>query len=156
MKDKKLITARVIMTALTVAAIAAIFYNSSLDADTSTEQSSPLVMWVNQCLRSLNCPFTVTEKFIRKMAHFTEYSVLGTMLSVTCYLYFRKRSRVWMTALPIGAAVAVCDELIQLIPKGRSCQVSDMALDCCGIVFGTLIVALIISIIEKKKTRRKV
>lgn len=156
MQDKKLMTARVIMTVLTATAIAAIFYNSSLDAETSTEQSSPLVMWINQFLCSFNCPFTITEKFIRKAAHFTEYSILGALLSVTFYLYVRKKSRVLMTALPAGALVAVCDELIQLFPAGRSCQVSDMVLDFCGVLFSTLIVLLIISLSEKRKARRKV
>lgn len=156
MKNKRLITARVILTVLTVAAVAAIFYNSSLDADTSTEQSSPLVMWINQFFCSFNCPFNVTERFIRKAAHFTEYSILGALLSVTFYLYLRKRSRILMTALPTGALVAVCDELIQLFPAGRSCQVSDMVLDFCGVLFSTLIVILIISLSEKRKARRKV
>ncbi|MBQ3330147.1 MAG: VanZ family protein [Ruminococcus sp.] len=154
MKDKKLLTARVILTALTVAAIAAIFYNSSLSAVESTEQSSPLTEWVNGILSSMHLPFAVTEKFIRKLAHFSEYSALGLLLSSTVFLYRQNRRKTVLTALPIGAAVAVCDELIQLIPEGRSCQVSDMLIDTCGIAFGTLIVLLFISIKEKSKKKR--
>ena len=151
MKDNKLLTARVILTVLTVAAVAAIFYNSSLSAVESTEQSSPLTEWVNSVLASLHFPFAVTEKFIRKLAHFSEYSALGLLLSTTVYLYRQDRKKTLLTALPIGAAVAVCDELIQLFPAGRSCQVSDMLIDTCGIAFGTLIVLLFISIKEKKQ-----
>ena len=151
MKDKKLLAARVILTVLTVAAIAAIFYNSSLDAVESTEQSSPLTQWVNSILASLHVPFTLSEAFVRKAAHFCEYTVLGLLLSSTVNLYCKNRKKMLLTALPIGASVAVCDELIQLFPAGRSCQVSDMLIDCCGIAFGTLIVLLIVLIIEKRK-----
>lgn len=154
MKDKKRIAARVIMTVLTVAAIAAIFYNSSLDALESTEQSSPLTDWINGILARLPIPFGVTENFVRKAAHFTEYAILGVMLSVTYHLYLRKRKSVLLAALPTGAGVAICDELIQLIPAGRSAQVSDVLLDCCGILFGTLIVIAFISIIEIKHRKK--
>lgn len=155
MKDKKMMAARVIMTVLTVAAIAAIFYNSSLDASESTEQSSPLTEWINSVLATFPLPISVTENFVRKAAHFTEYSVLGTMMSVTSYLYLRKKSKVLLTVLPAGAVVAVCDELIQLFPIGRSCQVSDMILDFCGVVFATWIVIAFISLLELKRSKQK-
>lgn len=155
MKDKKLTAARVILTVLTIAAIAAIFYNSSLDADTSTEQSSPLTDWFNGIFMRLPIPFCVTENFVRKAAHFTEYSILGAMLSVTYYLYFRKKSKVFIASLCSGAIIASVDELIQLVPAGRSAQVSDVLLDCCSVIVGTLIVLAIISIIELKRRKKK-
>lgn len=151
MKDKKLMTARIILTVLTVAAVAAIFFNSSLDAVESTEQSSPITEWVNSILAILHFPFTVTEGFIRKAAHFSEYTVLGLLLSTTVYLYRQNKKKTVLTALPIGASVAICDELIQLIPAGRSSQVSDVLIDSCGVAFGMLIILFIISIIEKRK-----
>lgn len=155
MKDKKLLTARVILTVLTVAAVAAIFYNSSLDAIESTEQSSPITEWVNGILASLHIPFALTEGFIRKAAHFSEYTVLGLLLSTTVYLYRKDRKKTFLTTLPIGVGIAVCDELIQLIPAGRSSQITDVLIDSCGIAFGTLIVLLIISIKEKRKARKE-
>lgn len=154
MKDKKLITARVIMTTLTVAAIVAIFYNSSLDALESTEQSSPLTEWINMILARLPIPFSVTEKIVRKAAHFTEYSILGVLLSVTYHLYLRGKGKIFLAALPTGAVVATCDELIQLIPAGRSAQASDVLLDCCGVAFGALIVIGFISILELKQRKK--
>lgn len=155
MKNKKRMAARVILTVLTVAAVAAIFYNSSLSAVKSTEQSSPLTDWINSILASLPFPFAVTEKFIRKLAHFSEYSALGLLLSSTVFLYRQNQSKTFLTAMPIGAAVAVCDELIQLFPAGCSCQVSDMLIDICGIAFGTVIVLLIISIKEKRDIKKR-
>lgn len=147
-------TARVITTVLTIAAIAVIFYNSSLDAVISTQQSSPLTDWINSFLGDMKIGLSVTENFIRKTAHFTEYSVLGALMSTTVYLYRHKRLKTFLTALFLGAVVAVCDELIQLTSAGRSCQVSDMLLDTCGVLFGTLIVTGIISILEKRRSQK--
>ena len=155
MKDKKRMTARVILTVLTVAAVAAIFYNSSQSVVESTERSSPLTDWINGILAGFPIPFSVTENFIRKLAHFTEYAILGTMLSVTYYLYLLKIKTALIATLITGAAVAVIDEVIQLFPAGRSCQISDMLLDCCGVAFASAIVMLIIRAVENKRRKKQ-
>ena len=149
--SKRLLIARIILTVLTVSAVAAIFYNSSLSAVESTEQSSPLTDMINSFLQSVHINITLSEKFIRKLAHFTEYAVLGALLSTTVYLFRLDRKKMLLTALPIGAVIPVCDELIQLTAPGRSSQVSDMLIDFCGVLAATLVVLLIISIKEKRK-----
>ena len=149
--NKRLLIARIVLTVLTVAAVAAIFYNSSLSAVESTEQSSPLTDMINAFLHSIHINITLTEGLVRKLAHFTEYTVLGTLLGTTVYLYRFDRKKALLTVLPIGAAVPVIDELIQLFPEGRSCQVSDMVIDFCGMMFGMLIVTLVVTLIMKRK-----
>ena len=149
--NKRLLIARIVLTVLTVAAVAAIFYNSSLSAVESTEQSSPLTDMINTFLHSIHINITLTEGFVRKLAHFTEYTVLGTLLGTTVYLYRFDRKKALLTVLPFGAAVPVIDELIQLFPEGRSCQVSDMVIDFCGVMFGMLIVTLVVTLIMKRK-----
>lgn len=154
-KNRKLMAARIILTILTAAAVAAIFWNSSRSAVQSTEQSSPLTGWLNRFFLSLPIPFTITETLVRKLAHFSEYAVLGALLTATVYLYAQKRGRALLYALPTGALIAVCDELIQLFPAGRSCEVRDMVIDLCGILVAALIVTLIISILEKRRIKKK-
>ena len=154
MKDKKNLTARVILTVLTIAAIGMIFYNSSLSAVESTEQSSPLTDWINGILAGFPIPFSVTENFIRKLAHFAEYSFLGALLSVTYYVHLRKIKTALIATLITGAVVATIDEIIQLFPAGRSCQVSDILLDCCGVAFAAAIVMLIIRAIKNKRRKK--
>ena len=51
----------------TVAAVAAIFYNSSQDAVESTERSSPLTDWINSILSGFPIPFSVT--LLRARSH---------------------------------------------------------------------------------------
>lgn len=153
MKDKKLIIARVILTALTVAAVAAIFFNSSQSAIESSERSSPLTDWINGILAGFPIPFSVTEKFIRKLAHFAEYSLLGMLLSVTYYVYLRKIKSALIATLITGAVIATIDEIIQLFSEGRSCRISDMLLDFSGVAFASVIVMLIVR--AKANKRRK-
>ena len=129
------------MTVLTVAAIAAIFYNSMLNADDSTDQSTP------------GFTFSLSEGVVRKLAHFTEYSVLGVLLTTTVYLYTQKRVMTFCISLPSGVLIAVCDELIQLGSEGRSCQPRDVLIDGSGILLGALIVIAVISVIEKRKVK---
>ena len=121
----------------------------------ATERSSPLTDWINGILAGFPIPFSVTENFIRKLAHFTEYAILGTMLSVTYYLYLLKIKTALIATLITGAAVAVIDEGIQLFPAGRSCQISDMLLDCCGVAFASAIVMLIIRAVENKRRKKQ-
>ena len=153
MKNKKLTAARMIMTVLTVAAIAAIFYNSMLNADDSTDQSTPVTELLNGFLRSFGFTFSLSEGVVRKLAHFTEYSVLGVLLTTTVYLYTQKRTMTFCISLPSGVLIAVCDELIQLGSEGRSCQPLDVLIDGSGILLGALIVIAVISVIEKRKVK---
>ena len=155
MGSRKKQIGRIIMTILCVAAIGMIFFNSSLNADDSTGMSSPLVEGINRFLDSVHIDITVTEKAVRKAAHFTEYAILGALLSVTAWLYVNKRKETLVTALPLGCGVAVCDEIIQLFPKGRSFEIKDILIDCSGILFSVLIVQLILYIKEKRKAKKE-
>lgn len=151
MKNKKPVIARIILTALTVAAVGTIFYNSSVDAAESSGQSGYLLTEINRLLSSLNIEIEIAEVFIRKLAHFTEYAVLGALMTAAVYSFALKRGTTLAVVLPLGAAVAVCDELIQLIPAGRSCEIRDMFIDFFGVVFAAMIFTAIISIIEKRR-----
>ena len=141
--------ARLILTLLSVVAVGAIFYNSF----ESTTQSDPLVDSINAFFKSIGLPIVVNDFIVRKAAHFSEYAVLGALLSVTVYLYAQKRWKSFFITLPIGAAVAVCDEVIQLFPVGRSCEVRDMLIDFSGVLIAALIVQLILYLIERHRKR---
>ena len=84
---------------------------------------------------------------IRKIAHFTEFTVLGVLLS---WLFgMLRKGKLW----PIlwGAAAACADETIQFFVPGRSPGLKDVAIDTAGILTG-LILLLIGHTCIKKKT----
>ncbi|MDE7310838.1 MAG: VanZ family protein [Eubacterium sp.] len=93
---------------------------------------------------------------IRKMAHATEYAVLGFLL-VGSYADRRKK---WgrMIGIPIlaGSLYAVSDELHQLFVPGRSCELTDMLIDSSGVVIGTFAgLFLFVYWAGRKQRRRK-
>ncbi len=111
--------------------------------------------FINGILRSLGLPFILDEFIVRKLAHFTEYAILGALLSVTVYLYAAKRLRTWLVTLVIGAGVAVCDELIQTLSAGRSCQVTDMLIDFSGVMLASLVIQLILFLIYRNRKKKE-
>lgn len=67
---------------------------------------------------------------VRKVAHFTEYFVLGCEWA--CYRRVRPLPLVWLYGLPVAAA----DELLQFLSPGRGPAVWDVLLDTAGYLCG--------------------
>lgn len=156
MKDKKLLIARIVLTVLSVGAVCFIFGNSLMDAEESSTLSDGVLGMLNRWLCSLNIGFELDSYTVRKAAHFTEFALLGALLCATAYLYLFRRLRSALISVPLGALTAVCDELIQTASEGRSCQPADMLIDASGVLTGTLITLLIITIIiHNKKNKAK-
>ena len=154
-KRKSTVALRVILTVLSVLAVGLIFYNSSLDASESSEQSGALLEAVNAFLRSIGIGVELSEHLIRKTAHFVEYFVLGVLLNGTWHAYIESCRRAPMLASACGFVVAVCDELIQLTSAGRSCEVADMALDFSAVVCASLVTALVLYTAQRRKNRKE-
>ncbi len=75
---------------------------------------------------------------IRKMAHATEYAILGFLLTGSYADGSRKRKKIVLLPAAIGSLYAVSDELHQMFVPGRSCEIRDMLIDSCGVIAGTL------------------
>ena len=86
----------------------------------------------------------VTNLLVRKAAHFTEYAVLGVLVSSALDPGARRtRSRILLIAAVL-ALVASLDESIQLFVPGRSGMVTDVLLDCCGAATGVALRTLVV------------
>lgn len=81
----------------------------------------------------------LTEHAVRKLAHFSEYAVLGILLSGCFRSYGLKADRQWLLHGLAGFILPFVDETIQLFVEGRSGQLSDVWLDCSGVFFGTAV-----------------
>lgn len=129
-----------------------IFGNSMQTADTSSGQSSAVLTLMVESLSALGVDnIGITEHIIRKMAHFTEYTLLGMLIYKNVRIQFSARNeRVLYTCL-LGFAVPFMDETIQLFVEGRSGQISDVWLDMSGVVFGVCIMLAVIAFIGRKR-----
>lgn len=72
------------------------------------------------------------SNFIRKLAHFTIYALLGAL----CYLWLHQKSHNIAISMAICAGYAAFDELHQTFVPGRSGELRDILLDSCGSACG--------------------
>lgn len=86
---------------------------------------------------------------IRKVAHFTEYCVLGMEWAGYRQTVHGARRAPWWLMLAAGPLTAICDELLQFV-SARAPMVTDVLLDCGGYACGLAIV-LGLSFLRRKK-----
>lgn len=91
---------------------------------------------------------------IRKLAHSTEYAVLGILLIGVFYLPDKKFVS-YLLAYIFSVIYAATDEYHQLFVPGRSGEVKDVMIDGFGAICGILFVAIIIHIINRRRMKSR-
>lgn len=132
-----------------------IWWHSTLSADDSTVESTNVLKIVEDFLRFIGFNAELTDHIIRKLAHFCEFALLGCLAVWNGYLINRKIIKNFTTVGFLCLSTAVVDELIQINSKGRSAQVTDVALDFLGAVSGVVFFIILIFIINFFKKIRK-
>lgn len=135
-----LLAVRVLLAAAILATMVFIFSNSLAVADVSNSVSGDAQQQLYTLLDKASLPglkqvFSIYV--VRKLAHFSEYALLGFWWGLLAGS-FAGRLRRYASAALACAATAFADEGLQLITPGRSGQLSDVALDCCGALAGIL------------------
>ena len=152
-----------VLTILIILLLAFIWGNSTLSRETSGMISDTVMGWMNRAAAALGLGdefFTVmvdldddgdldaSSHIVRKIAHVTEFALLGALL------WFRLEGAGWkraLTAFGLTAAAAGTDELIQLF-FDRGSQLRDVFIDSGGAVLGISMAALFAA---RRKKRRK-
>lgn len=135
-----------------VAMIALIWGNSLVPGEGSSSLSTAVVEFVRSALDAVALPSAwVTNFLVRKTAHFTEYAILGVLTSQALDpdgSSFRARGLLIAAVLVL---VPSLDETIQLSVAGRSGQVTDVLLDCCGAAFGVALRCLVLRGVRRRR-----
>ena len=139
---------------LAVLCVLFIWGNSMASGEDSGEMSGSVTKWINGALQKISPSWEVSHKFVRKAAHFTEFAILGALLTVNIRAFFSRRIGFVLYAIPCAFVVASIDEVIQLFVKGRSCSLLDVMLDTLGATVAVAIAFAIFYIIEKTKKKR--
>ena len=142
-----------LMVLLTFFFILFIFSNSLQNGTDSGNRSGFVTELLNQFLSLFH--LSITEHFIRKAAHFSEYLILGILLMLTLRSFTTKLGRFLTVPLFVGLLVPVCDESLQLLIPGRSGMVSDVLIDFSGVLSGILLCWLFVLFFTKTTSRRK-
>ena len=120
-----------------------IFIMSALDGTTSAEESNIIVNIISKLFNITD--ITTLTIIVRKLAHFTEYFILGLLL----INLFKNNNKRYLYTIIIGVIYAISDEIHQLFVPGRSCDIKDVMIDTLGLLF-----SLIIIITYKNLTKR--
>jgi len=124
-----------------------IFVMSSFNSTESSNQSNFIVNIIVNIFNINN--IDTLSLIIRKLAHFTEYFVLGLLVYNMINNYNKKTS----FAIIICILYAISDELHQVLVPGRSCQLLDIIIDSLGSIIGIYLLTIIIN---KYKHNRKI
>ena len=156
----------------TLAMVCVIWGNSLVPGNDSSSISSGVLAMVQALLADVHLPYAwLTEHIVRKTAHFTEYLVLALLVMQTLRPHRDPRldirepaAEMPGSAWPLGrrircalvpvilVAVPTIDELViqRLCTWGRSGQVTDVLLDCCGALTGVLLTLLVSRLVRRK------
>lgn len=131
-----------ILIALTLAFI---WVNSLMPRAESQAMSQGLLERLVNLLRAVGIHLSPkSDHFLRKLAHLTEFGILGAELSLLLHLRGRQSRQGFVNCAFAGLSAAVIDESLQLI-SSRGSQVQDVLLDFCGFMAGLWLCALIYS-----------
>lgn len=155
-----------ILIVLCIVWMVLIFCMSAQNSEESSSLSSGVLKkllaaltpgWDTMSARDQRLTMERFHTVFRKLGHFTEYTVLGGLLTAA----FRVRAteqqpltsyRVWLPPL-IALCYAATDELHQRFVPGRSCELRDVMIDFSGALLGTLIVLGLLHLHRRRRER---
>lgn len=144
----------IIISVIIVATLAFIWIHSLMDQTESGEESGFVFELIGPFFEIFVGKGNVTELFIRKLAHFTEFFGLGAELILFMHLTLKSPVVIKViNAWVFGTVCALIDETIQIF-SGRGPAIPDVWLDSAGCLTGVLIMLCIISILDRKKSRK--
>lgn len=146
MRNKKLW--RVVSVCLCALCVIFIFSNSLDNGEESSAKSGLVVAVLQQVAEIFTDGATVSESFVRTMAHFSEFALLGFLLMLSVKTFTQRYLKNIFLVLFISLAVAVIDEILQLFSSGRASDVLDVAVDFSGAVTGILFFVLIVKLLH--------
>lgn len=141
---------------ITIVWMTVIFCFSAQPADVSTDTSLHVGMAIGHMIvpgfsempKEEQMDYAEKIEFpVRKMAHATEYAILGCLLTNLCLTFPMRKAYMWGWLM--GSAYAATDEFHQLFVPGRSGQITDVMIDSIGCLAGCLLIYLILCIVKK-------
>lgn len=133
MKKNKLSIIPVIIWALTI------FIMSSFNAEESANQSNFIVNIIASIFNINN--ISLLSLIIRKLAHFTEYLILGVLV-INMFTKNNVRKS-YILSILLCIIYATSDEIHQIFTPGRACQIKDILIDSIGSITGIYLFKLL-------------
>ncbi len=148
---------RVIMTVLLICTLFTIFRFSSQNGTQSKGISTKVTEFIlsfSQKYQEADAKEKTqirnrTNAIIRKVAHFSIYTLLGFLLmGLMTKTKIKEKWRILIT-VGLGIIYAILDEFHQSFSPGRTPKITDVYIDTLGIILGVLLILLITKIYKK-------
>ena len=156
-KTKVYITILSVLIGLTLAFI---WINSCLPPETSGKESSTVYEGVVGAVTTVvgeqkaeTFKTVFTEQVLRKLAHFSEFGLLGLELALLHLAIGKLAPKHFVFLGGYGVVVAIIDECIQIFSK-RGASVIDVLIDLCGYVLICAVTVAIIFLIKRRKDKK--
>ena len=153
---KNLILKRILFLLMLIATFYIIFHFSAQDGNESgnlsrkiTEMIVDLVSKVkNMDIRLRLHYIEKLHPIIRKLAHFSIYTVVGfSMMGFMCTFDIKNIVK-FITSICIGVSYAITDEIHQSLIPGRGPSILDVGIDSAGVLTGIFILIILIILTE--------
>ena len=154
---------RIIFAILTIATFVTIFIFSSQNGDKSGSTSREFTKKIIEILQ-IDKHLNESEKenliensqfVIRKLAHFTIYTIAGINIYGFVNTYNIKKKNKMLSTLIVGDVYAISDEIHQMFSGDRTPAIRDVVIDSCGTLFGICIFLIFYKIIKIRKDKNR-
>lgn len=145
----------IIMIVIGAVMIGFIWGNSLQPAAVSNEISGFARRIVNGLFRAIGLEQLTGDSVLRKIAHASEFCLLGIVLSA---IFTIMKYKTYSALILSGLFVALTDETLQLFVDGRAGLVKDIWIDLGGFITGCILANAIsagLSLYRRRKRLRK-
>lgn len=94
------------------------------------------------------------EGIVRKLAHFSIYTVVGILLMGLLSTYNIEEMKRIYISIVIGTVYATSDEIHQFFIPERAAKFTDVMIDTMGVALGITLVLLFVKILDKNKHKK--
>lgn len=160
--DAKINILRGILVILLMIMFSTIFNFSAQDGEESGSLSREITENVTKNVKSIQRmekskkekTLDKIEHFIRKLAHFSLYTVVGILMMSLMSTYNLIQMKRLEISLGVGVIYAISDEFHQMFIPDRSSSIIDVFIDSCGVFVGILVVVLGLKVIKRVVSRK--
>ena len=157
MKNIKINSLRAVLIIMLLGMFWTIFGFSNQNGEKSGSKSRKITVILTKKIKSIQnmkeeekeIKLKQIEHYIRKLAHFSLYTIVGFLTMSLMSTYNLKMYKKMIISLIIGAIYAISDEFHQSFIPDRTSSFFDVIIDTSGVVFGILIAIIIVIFIKK-------
>lgn len=147
---------RIILAILLLGTFYIIFGFSGQDGEESSGLSRKVTEFITDNIFHLSNEYQIQcidqlEYIIRKLAHFSIYTVVGILLMGFVSTYEMEKIKKIYISIVVGIIYATSDEIHQAFIPDRSARLTDVIIDTMGIFLGIVILLISKKILYKRK-----